>query len=84
MMKNIFIYYLAILIPLSFIIWYISGTYDSTTFVVLLFCYVIYRGFTDGKRLIDKGVIGKEDKWKAFIPFYINHLTYFKELYLIK
>ncbi len=81
-MKNIFIYYLAILLPIAFIAWYVVGPHDPVIFVVLLFCYCVFRGFTDGKRLIDKGVVKGESKWKVYIPFYINHLTYFRELYL--
>jgi hypothetical protein len=81
-MKNLLVYYLSILIPLLLIVWYSVESRDSATFVILLICYVFYRGFTDGKRLIDKGIIKGDGKWKVFIPFYVNHVTYFKELYL--
>jgi hypothetical protein len=82
MMKNLLIYYIAILVPLFLIILYLAGPHESLTFVALLCCYVIYRGFTDGKRLSDKGIVSGRDRWKVYIPFYINHLKHFKELYL--
>lgn len=81
-MKNLLIYYIAILVPLLLIILYLAGPHDPLTFVALLFCCVIYRGFTDGKRLIDKRIVSGRDRRKVYIPFYINHLKHFKELYL--
>jgi len=84
MMKNLLAYYIAILVPLFLILLYLAGPHNSLTFVVFLFCYVLYRGLTDGKRLIDKGVVRGQDRWKVYIPFYINHLKHFKDLYLRK
>jgi len=81
-MKNILLYYSAILFPLGVIIW--LGTEDlisSTLFVgLLLFYLLIYRTYTDGRRLYDKGLISKKDIWKVIIPG--SHFQYFKELYL--
>jgi hypothetical protein len=76
-MKNLLVYYLAIILPLPLIIW--SASYSSSLFVILLFSYVIYRSFVDGQRLIRKGIINKNDLWKSFIPFW--GMRFFKELY---
>lgn len=81
-MKNIYIYYMAILIPLILIVGLI--TYDfisSTLFVILLMSYaLLYRPIVDGLRLVNKGLIGKEDIWKMIKP--VKHIEYFNELYL--
>lgn len=81
-MKNTLIYYLTILTPLSIIIWlYKFESINSTYFIGLLFFYIlIFRTYTDGKRLSDKNVIPKKDIWKMIIPG--KHFEYFKELYL--
>jgi len=81
-MKNIFIYYLSITIPVVAIVALRkSELITSTWFVILLFAYLlIYRVYIDGKRLIDKGIIEKKDFWKMIIPG--QQLKYFKELYL--
>lgn len=81
-MKNIFIYYLSITIPVVAIVALRkSELITSTWFVMLLFAYLlIYRVYIDGKRLIDKGIIEKKDVWKMIIPG--QQLKYFKELYL--
>ncbi|CAN5333635.1 hypothetical protein BH23BAC2_BH23BAC2_24580 [soil metagenome] len=82
MMKNILRYYVAILIPLGLIIWLNNlDLLSSTFFPGFLFFYAfIYRTYTDGKRLFDKGLITKEDIWKGLIPG--SRLKYFKDLYL--
>jgi len=78
-MKNIFIYYLAILLPWLPLIWWLR-TGQSTLFVIfLLFYSSVYRLFTDGYRLLAKGVIEKKDMWKVIIPF--GRAKYFKALY---
>ena len=81
-MKNIYIYYLTITIPLLIIIWLTkTDTINSTYFVALLFFYaLIFRTYVDGKRLSDKNVIQKKDIWKMIIPG--KHFEHFKELYL--
>jgi len=83
-MKNIFIYYLAIIAPLGILIW-ISKTdlINSTFFVLLLFFYaLIFRTYVDGKRLSDKNIIPEKDIWKMIIPG--KRFEYFRELYLKK
>jgi hypothetical protein len=77
-MKNLVLYYFQILLPLPVLIW--ASFTDSTMFVVLLFAYYIYRGFVDGQRLYEKGVIEKKERWKILvIPFYSS--SFFKQLY---
>lgn len=76
-MKNTFKYYFAILLPMPLLV---GAAYtDSTFFVILLASYYVYRSFTDGQRLIDKGVITKKEFPKVFIPFWTAR--YFSELY---
>ena len=81
-MKNLMTYYLAIIAPLLIIIWLSkSALISSTLFVILLFFYAfIYRTYTDGLRLMEKGIIEKKDIWKIIIPG--SHFKYYKELYL--
>lgn len=77
-MKNIFLYYLAILLPLPFIFW--TAKQSTALFTLLLLAYVVFRGLIDAKRLLDKKTIDKKQFWKvAFIPFYSS--AYMKELY---
>lgn len=83
-MKNLFIYYLTILLPLGILIW-LSKTdlMNPTLFVLLFFFYaLIFRTYVDGKRLADKNIIPKKDIWKMIIPG--KRFVYFKELYLKK
>ena len=71
-------YYIFIIAPLI-LIYPIVKLENTALMVWFLFIYVIYRGFIDGKRLIDKGILKKEELWKTFIPFYTSR--YFRELY---
>tara|TARA_B100000787_G_scaffold103636_1_gene76765 strand:+ start:4177 stop:4428 length:252 start_codon:yes stop_codon:yes gene_type:complete len=83
-MKNLFIYYLTILLPLGILNW-LSKTdlMNPTLFVLLLFFYaLIFRTYVDGKRLADKNIIQKKDIWKMIIPG--KRFEYFRELYLKK
>lgn len=80
-MKNIYIYYLAILLPLLLILFLVMyGELSSWQFVGILVLYSIYRDWTDGLRLLQKGVISKWDIPKLLIPFY--RFRHFKALYL--
>ena len=82
-MKNLLIYYISILLPIPAIVG--SAYYSSTLFCISLLSYaMVYRGFTDGKRLLEKGLIRKSDFWKVFvIPFWARGM-YFRELYFEK
>jgi len=81
-MKNLKIYYFAIIVPIIIIfIFYKFQIIDSTYFLILFFIYAtIYRTYTDSKRLIDKKIIPKKDFWKLLIPG--THIEYFRELYI--
>ncbi len=79
-MKNLFVYYLAILLPIPLLI---SISNNSVFFTFLLLSYIVFRGFVDGQRLIEKGVIEKKDLWKSvLIPFWSSR--FFRQLYLEK
>lgn len=78
-MKNFLIYYFVILFPLPGL--YILITDGDIIFtVVFIIFYLIHRGFTDGRRLVDKEILKKCEFWKAFIPLYT--LLYFRKMYL--
>mgnify|MGYP001824085129 FL=1 len=81
-MKNLFIYYLAILLPVAIILFlYGNEMIGFTVFLVLIIAYLlIYRTWTDGSRLAAKGIIRKEDRWKMMLPG--MHMKHFRELYL--
>jgi len=81
-MKNLKIYYLAIIVPLIIIfILYKFQIFDSTYLLVLFLIYAtIYRTYTDSKRLIDKKIISKKDFWKLLIPG--TRIEHFRELYI--
>jgi len=78
-MKNLLVYYSAIIIPLL-ILFLLMNKISSVTFsVVLLVWALIYRPVVDGIRLIELGFIKKTDFWKTFIPFY--KIKWFSKLY---
>ena len=83
-MKNIFIYYLTILTPLAIIVWLNKTELISPIYLMsfLFFYALIFRTYTDGKRLFDKNIIKKKDIWKMIIPG--KRFEFFKELYLRK
>lgn len=81
-MKSLLKFYLMIFAPIVMILWLNkSGLINSTSFVFLLLIYtVVYRTYTDGKRLAGKGIILKKDIWKMIIPG--KRIQHFVELYL--
>lgn len=81
-MKNLLSFYIFILAPLGIIFWlYKFDLINGSLFAGLLIFYsLIYRTYTDGKRLADKKLIPKNDIWKMIIPG--NRLEHLKELYL--
>ena len=81
-MKNRVVYYLAITIPIVIIILLrMADLFTPTWFFSSLLIYAsLYRTYTDGKRLMEKGLIAKKDIWKLIIPG--QRMKYFKELYL--
>ncbi len=81
-MKNILIYYMAILIPLV-LLFLIAQSGHSTWFVVLLLIYAIpYRMLVDGQRLVSKKLIKWAETWKLLVPWI--RYDYFMELYFRK
>lgn len=81
-MKNILIYYMAILIPLALIFW-LAMSGHTNWFAILLLIYAIpYRMLVDGQRLVSKKLIKWNESWKLFFPW--NRYDYFKELYFRK
>jgi len=81
-LKNLVIYYLAILLPVAILLFlYGKELIGFTTFLVLIIAYLlIYRTWTDGSRLAAKGIISKKDRWKMMLPG--MHMKHFTDLYL--
>ena len=80
-MKNIFIYYFVIILPIPLLITISKD--DSLFFAIMLLFYIVFRGFIDGQRLIEKNVIEKKDLWKSvLIPFWKSR--FYKQLYFEK
>jgi|GEM_PF-2005884 len=83
MLKNTFLYYLSIVLPLLGIILAAKYTVISPElFVISLFIYAfVYRKFTDITRLIDRNVIPRQGSGKYYAPWSMISITYFKGLY---
>ena len=81
-MRNLFTYYVIILAPLGILFWLDNSDYISSkeSLIFLMIYLLIYRTYTDGKRLADKNIISQKDIWKMIIPG--NRLEHFRELYL--
>jgi len=81
-MKNIIVYYFSVVVPVAVIFFLkMTNTINSNWFVYTLCFYLsVYRTYTDGKRLADKGLIEKKDIWKMIIPG--KRITFFKDIYL--
>ena len=83
-LKNIWIYYFSIVIPL--ILLFLLVKFLNISSVLFIICFavylIIYRPVIDGNRLYYKNIIKKADRWKTLIPF--MRLKYFNELYLKK
>ncbi len=78
-MKNIVVYYFAILLPIPLLIWLsLSGRF--VWFSILLLIYALpYRTVIDGARLVDKHLMTWKQVWKLLIPG--RRLKYTRELY---
>ncbi len=70
--KNIFSFYLLLLLPIAPLVLMAKAGYISNNlFVVLLFSYAfLYHPFVCGLRLVQNGKIRKQEFWKNFIPFW--------------
>jgi len=77
-MKNLFIYYIIILMPLLGL-FFINDS-NPVNFVIYLFVYIlVYRPIVDITRLKEKNIDALN--LKSLIPLYL-HIRYFKELYI--
>ena len=77
-MKNTFLYYLLIIIPIVTLVYMVRTELIGTTWrVIYFFSYLlIYRPLTDFYRLKSKGILKNKDFWRVFIPGAIpNYLT---------
>ncbi len=82
-MKNLITYYLlAIVLPLFLMITLLYLGLNRWFFISLLVFAFVYRPLLDGGRLIRKGVIKRNDRWKLFLGY--GQVKWFKELYLKK
>lgn len=80
MLKNIIVYYLFVFIPFLALI-YFSKQMNSSVFVICFFTYLLaYRPILDRMRLINKGVLNKQNALRFYFPGVSYY--YFKELYL--
>ena len=81
-MRNLFLYYIAILLPLGIVVYfYLTDYLGFTAFLILIIAYLlIYRTWVDGSRLASKGIIDKKDRWRMMLPG--MHMKHFTELYL--
>lgn len=83
-MRNIYLYYIAIFVPLLILVGLIQSNFLPLSIsIFLLLGYIfIYRTYIDGLRLVSKKIIGESEIWK--LSTYGLRSKYFKELYLIK
>lgn len=81
-MRNLLVFYLCIIALLVILFWVNKSNLINETWFVfsILFYGMIYRTYTDGKRLVDKNIIPRNEIWKMIIPG--KRLKHFKELYL--
>jgi hypothetical protein len=81
-MKNIIVYYIAIILPIGLLVW-LAITGNTSWFAILLLTYLIpYRMIIDGMRLVEKNQMKWSEIWKLFIPW--MRYDYFRELYFRK
>ncbi len=80
-MKNIYLYYTAILAPFAIMLFLMKMDYiNSWAFIFFMIVYsLVYRTYIDGLRLVSKGIIDKSDIWK--MVYNGRRFEYFKELY---
>lgn len=81
-MKNIVVYYFAIVLPLVGLLM-LAGTGHSGWFALGMLAYAFpYRVLIDGMRLVSKRMLRWNQLWKLLIPW--NHYEYWKPLYFQK
>ena len=81
MLKNIFVFYIIILVPFLVIIFLIITKQEIGTYLLLGYA-LVYRPITDGCRLYQKGIIKLNEIPKLYNPiFFSKHI---KKLYFEK
>ncbi|CAM4222893.1 hypothetical protein [Gillisia hiemivivida] len=80
-MRNIYLYYIAILAPLAFLLYFMrTDQLNSWVLILGIIVYsIVYRTYIDGLRLVSKGFIERSDIWK--MAYNGRRFQYFKELY---
>ncbi len=80
-MRNIYLYYIAILAPLAFLLYFMrTDQLNSWVLIIGIIVYsIVYRTYIDGLRLVSKGIIERSDIWK--MVYNGRRFQYFKELY---
>lgn len=78
-MKNIGIYYVAILSPIPALV-YLALINYNLAFTLCMLMYYFYRSVVDAERLIQLNVIQPNERWKMLNP--LDKSRYFKVLYL--
>lgn len=79
-MKNLFVYYVAIVLPVVLLAYALKNHWVSNEwFVVLLFSYFFYRQCTDAARLVALGVIDKLS-WSVLCNPFLQ-MKHFRKLY---
>ncbi|WP_026836796.1 hypothetical protein [Gillisia sp. JM1] len=80
-MRNIYLYYIAILAPLAFLLYFMrTDQLNSWVLILGIIVYsIVYRTYIDGLRLVSKGIIERSDIWK--MAYNGRRFQYFKELY---
>lgn len=81
-MRNLLLYYLAILLPFLYMI-STARSGHSVWFIVVLLVYAIpYRMAVDGMRLVTLGLMKWNQVWKLLVPG--TRRKYFRALYFKK
>lgn len=81
-MKNIFIYYLVIILPIPLLIW-LAESDNTGWFAIGTLIYALpYRTLIDGMRLTGKNLMRWNEIWKLLIPG--KRLDYTQALYFKK
>lgn len=78
---KLLIYYLLIILPIPLLIMMRQLDLDYTFIIGILVYAGIYRPIINANRLIEMGIISKEEKYKLFIPF--NSRKYMYYLYFM-
>lgn len=80
-MKNIYLYYVAILSPLAIMLFFMrTNNLNLWGFIIFMMLYsLVYRTYIDGLRLVSKGIIERSEIWGMIYKG--RRFEYFKDLY---